>query len=353
MIFFDISAIVGFKSHTLRGIGRLVKGFYRSIKHTTPTVAFLPFCQNTFFDRLISHLPKGRDILKNNINYPINAYLKMSREDLAIIPSQTDTPFFFPRKYLTIVCDIIPFKYPDLYGAKSNPFRYRVSRFLERKGILNSFHIIAISEAVKKDLITFFGLPSDKISVVNPGIDKIFIENFSVQASENQNKRFIYYGGTDNRKNLSLILALSKIFPSFRFDLIVPGNPFKNSLPDNLRILSPCSDEDLVMHLKNSDGLIFPSLDEGFGFPVFESAALGVPVIANDLPSYSSLFGDSIWTFSKDIKSAADTLATFLNESKSVKTGKLIAARRIAEKFSWENAVASLRNVLCSLGYNV
>ena len=55
---------------------------------------------------------------------------------------------------------------------------------------------------------------------------------------------------------------------------------------------SVCSDQDLANWLKHSQALLFPSFTEGYGMPLIEALALGVPVIANDLPAFHEIAGD-------------------------------------------------------------
>ena len=55
---------------------------------------------------------------------------------------------------------------------------------------------------------------------------------------------------------------------------------------------SSCSDVELVNYLHHAQALLFPSFAEGYGMPMVESLALGVPVIASDLPAFQEIAGD-------------------------------------------------------------
>jgi glycosyltransferase involved in cell wall biosynthesis len=56
--------------------------------------------------------------------------------------------------------------------------------------------------------------------------------------------------------------------------------------------LPACSDTDLATYLRHSQALLFPSFAEGYGMPLMEALALGVPVIASDLPAFREIAGD-------------------------------------------------------------
>jgi glycosyltransferase involved in cell wall biosynthesis len=63
-------------------------------------------------------------------------------------------------------------------------------------------------------------------------------------------------------------------------------------LKDFVIELADCSDEALVNYLYHAQALLFPSFAEGYGMPLVEALALGVPVIASDLPVFHEIAAD-------------------------------------------------------------
>ncbi|MEM4379306.1 MAG: glycosyltransferase family 1 protein [Thermoplasmatales archaeon] len=349
MIYFDSSALTDFKAHKFRGIGRYVKNFKQAAERLGLDIMFFPFSQITLLDSIIRFLPKGKDLSRNHLCYPLNAYLRTKPDDVVVIPSQTDVPFFFPRRYVLIVHDLIPWKLASMYGCEKNPTRYKVARFFEKNGITNAEHIIAVSDGTKHDLINILGVPHERISVLYQGLDEVFLLNaLEYRPAQSQRKRFLYYGGSDARKNIGLIFELARLFPGVDFLLIL--DDLTDIAPtENLKIIPSCEDSALVQHILESDALIFPSLAEGFGLPVFEVSALGRPVLASNIEPYRSVFKDSIFLFDPDISSAKSCLQRFLDSSSEELASRVSKAQEIARSFTWERTVREFMQIIKGL----
>jgi glycosyltransferase involved in cell wall biosynthesis len=155
--------------------------------------------------------------------------------------------------------------------------------------------IIAVSGNTKRDLMRFFSLPDDKITIINPGIDTMLmnqdraeevLKDFDLPA-----KFFVYVGTLEPRKNIdSIIKAFDKYHKDYPdVHLVIVGakgwiyrkilreikkRPFINYLD---YVTSPVKDALYFM----SQGLIWPSFYEGFGFPPMEAIAHKTPVIVS------------------------------------------------------------------------
>lgn len=64
------------------------------------------------------------------------------------------------------------------------------------------------------------------------------------------------------------------------------------NLQDAVIELNSCSDDEIAQHLSSSRALLFPSIIEGYGLPLIEALAAGVPVIASDLPVFREIAGN-------------------------------------------------------------
>lgn len=92
--------------------------------------------------------------------------------------------------------------------------------------------------------------------------------------------------------------------------------------------IGPCSDEALAKHLSGARALLFPSLAEGFGLPLVEALASGVPVIASDLPVFREIAGDvPDYVHPMDGPAWEQTILDYSADASSARTAQL---KRIA-----------------------
>ncbi|MGP6089031.1 glycosyltransferase family 4 protein [Antarctobacter jejuensis] len=114
-----------------------------------------------------------------------------------------------------------------------------------------------------------------------------------------QDPYFVTLGTIEPRKNHALLLDIWSDIPDAHL-LICGSRGWENHAvfaaldahPPRVHELPGLDDGQIAALLKGSAGLLFPSLAEGYGLPPVEAAALGVPVVLNDLPIYREVLGD-------------------------------------------------------------
>ncbi|OGY94245.1 MAG: hypothetical protein A2406_01975 [Candidatus Komeilibacteria bacterium RIFOXYC1_FULL_37_11] len=154
-------------------------------------------------------------------------------------------------------------------------------------------HIITVSENTKRDLMRFFSLPEDKISIIYPGIDyrpmNKELATSLVSKLALPEKFFIYVGTLEPRKNIiSIIKAFDKYhreYPDVHLLIVGSRGWIYNNVLKYIKersfvhyldyVASPLKDALYFL----SQGLIWPSFYEGFGFPPLEAIAHKKPVI--------------------------------------------------------------------------
>ena len=214
-------------------------------------------------------------------------------------------PFFFkPPKTVVIALDFAYkyFKAKSLKEYLFNKFLFFANKFSLKRADL----IVSISEQTKKDILKFFGLSEQKIKVIYPGFKKIC----SLPAREVKlpEKFFLYVGVIKERKNL---LNIIKGFREFKRNdktgckLVVAGKGegeyyekiaefIKNEkIESDIAFLGFVSDNELAFIYKRALALVFPSLIEGFGFPVLEAMDCGLPVITSKYGSLAEVAGNA------------------------------------------------------------
>lgn len=151
-------------------------------------------------------------------------------------------------------------------------------------------------------------------------------------------------------KNLArLIQAVAMLEPARRPLVVMPGytTPYERELQaiasdlgleENVRFLGWLSDQELEDLYRAADVFVFPSLSEGFGLPVLEAMARGLPVATSARTSLAEVVGDAALLFEpEDARSIADAIQRLLdNEEERRRLGE--AGRERAHGFTWERA---------------
>lgn len=166
--------------------------------------------------------------------------------------------------------------------------------------------IIADSQNTKRDILKFLNTPDEKVKVVYVGIDETFrlikdsIILQSVRKKYNLPEKFILYvGAIQPRKNITGLIQAYCILskkPDFENGLVIAGGVSWKSdeihrlvnelgLRDKIRFPGYIAQSDLPILYNLAEAFVFPSLYEGFGLPVLEAMACGIPVVTSNISS--------------------------------------------------------------------
>jgi glycosyltransferase involved in cell wall biosynthesis len=227
---------------------------------------------------------------------------------------------------------------------------FLVPRFLRACG-----KIIAISESTKRDAIRLYGIPEEKIEVTYLAVDPRFRPADAgvvsmVRERHRLPERFLLYVGTiEPRKNLSLLLDTMKILMERGrgIPLVVAGakgwmyediflKVRKAGLEGKVLFTGYVPDEELPALYSAAEAFLFPSLYEGFGFPVLEAMACGIPVLCSNTSSLPEVAGDAAILLSpRDPGDWADSIKEILDNG-SLRERMREEGFRQASRFSWE-----------------
>lgn len=211
-------------------------------------------------------------------------------------------------KSVVTIHDLIFVHYPQFYG-KINAAIYKAKA---RHAIRKADKIIAISEQTADDIVTIFNVDRSRVEVVYQGCHSIFHQSVSADdlaAVKNKYqlpKEFILNVGTiEPRKNALLILkALHSLGSQSNIHLVLVGRPTDylltlkayaaaNKLVDRIVYLHNVTFKDLPALYRLASAFVYPSFYEGFGIPLVESIACGIPVIAATTPCLKEAGGPS------------------------------------------------------------
>ena len=231
--------------------------------------------------------------------------------------------------------------------------------------------VLADSHATRQDLIEFFAVtPHSKIGVLHGGVNARFGPRAASAQLTVRRKYglddwpFILSVGTvQPRKNYGrLVESLARLRADDNdLHLVIAGgtgwlsDPFyeqlRNSgLGDVVHLTGYVADEDLPALYSAATVFAFPSLYEGFGFPVLEAMACGVPVVTSNLSSLPEVAGDAALLVDPyDVAALSDALGRIVHDS-ALRQRLVQAGYRQAEHFSWQRAARDLLAVYKSLG---
>lgn len=148
-------------------------------------------------------------------------------------------------------------------------------------------HIVAISEATRKDLITKYGINSGKISVVYQSCG----QSFDLKPETPKKNHFLYVGTIEERKGLiHAVHAYAQLEKELQIPFMVVGQGKKYAeevksaiqyygLASHFHFLGKLKNEEMATLYRDALSLILPSVYEGFGIPITESLFTGTPVI--------------------------------------------------------------------------
>lgn len=232
----------------------------------------------------------------------------------------------------------------------------KLSGKLIYRGIKNCKLIISISKSTKREIIQYLKISNDKIRVIYHGVDKTFkplkksdLENIYKKYNLSYKYKYILHVGVDTlRKNfVTLLRATRKLLDKYNLRdirLIKVGkvrNDTKSlikslNLYQYITIIDSVPEGDLVKLYNLADVFVFPSLHEGFGFPVLEAMACGCPVITSNTSSLPEVVGNAgIMVDPKDIEGFAEAIYNVLTDDSLKKELSKRGLKR-AKKFTWE-----------------
>jgi glycosyltransferase involved in cell wall biosynthesis len=361
---YDYSMNVGVDMHVLNGIYQgsrtyMLEIFSRVIPKC-PNIKFYVFCsdeksllslspsfshhnvvlvagisKNPFF-RLLLQLPYFQ--IKYRLSYFHVQYI---------------LPVFMFCKGVVSLHDILFESHPQ-YFSKSFVFR---SKILMRWSALRAQKIFTISSFSKKEICSRYKVEPDKIDLVYCGVSttKYFSGNDGLHYIEKRgiaSKGYILsVGRLDPRKNLiNMIQAYS--LTSMKYPIVLVGQEGLGvselyKLIDDLGInnkvffIKDAEDSELSALYRHANFFIFPSFAEGFGLPVLEAMASGIPVITSNTTSLPEVAGDAgILINPNNVEDISRSIDNIL-DSEQVTSTLVKKGFMQVEKFSWE--VSSLK----------
>jgi glycosyltransferase involved in cell wall biosynthesis len=216
-------------------------------------------------------------------------------------------------------------------------------------GVRKAAHVVAISDFVLEDMRRTLGLADDKTSRIYNGT--VLMDDALLPATGRKPATILGVNLWQPHKNLPRLLEalaiLRQEMPEVELHLV--GRPqanFKNS-PDAARCLEQpgvktlgyLSRRELAQAYVEATVFCYPSLYEGFGLPILEAMSAGTPVVTSRAASLPEIAGGAaILVDPLSPPDIASGLKQALLETESQRASRIAAGRKVAARFTWEEA---------------
>jgi glycosyltransferase involved in cell wall biosynthesis len=224
----------------------------------------------------------------------------------------------------------------------------------ERSALACARHVIATSTTSARLLAADYGIPSDRLSVVQPGTDRV-----AARVRENAGEVVLLaVGAVIPRKGYDVLVAALARLARLRWHLVIAGDGGRSpetlrrleaeiaafDLADRISLLGAVSSEQLASLYQRCDLFVLPSRFEGYGMVFAEAIAHGLPVVGTTAGAIPETVPDAAGVLvpPDDVETLAAALRRLIEDP--AERERLAAAARAARFPSWrEQAVAFAR----------
>jgi alpha-1,3-rhamnosyl/mannosyltransferase len=233
--------------------------------------------------------------------------------------------------------DLTCFLMPELHTAGN----VRADKAFADQVLRRADGLIAVSENTRQDAIRLLKIPEEKITTIYSGVAE---EYFFAKAAPRKRPYVLCVGTIEPRKNLDTLLNAWKLLPKElreQFDLLFAGPMGWGNEATLARIqqeaiyLGYVPEEQMPGLFAGATVFVYPSLYEGFGFPVVQAMAAGVPVLTSNTSCLPEVTGDTaLCVDPRSAQEIAHALERYL-ESKERRESHGLRGQKRAQRYRW------------------
>lgn len=299
------------------------------------------------------------------LRLPVPVQLFTGQLDLFHSPDFVLPPVYGNIPTLLTVHDLSFIHFPDTFPSALVNYLNRIVPW----SVARASHVLADSVSTKNDLIEYFAVSDKKITVLYSGVssdyrpveDPSMLRNVQQRYGLDGDPYVLSVGTIQPRKNYQMLIrAFASIADQHAHNLAIAGGKgwledemmaeaALQGIADRVRFLGFVADEHLPALYSGASLFVFPSLYEGFGLPVLEAMACGIPAIVSNSSSLPEVGGKA------SLQLPPESPEAWANGINTVLQDKKIAARMIAagfaqaQKFSWQQAAHKLLGLYAAL----
>lgn len=362
------------------GIGRYVQNLVEELLKMDHQNEYVLFVRKDFIGKIYSNIQSPISNIKFIIaearHYSLKEQFLMpyligrEKVDLMHFP-HFNVPVFYLGKYVVTIHDLIKHESRGPQTTTKTPFFYLLKylgyQIVFWLAVKRAVKIFVPSKTVALQLEKVYGIDKNKVKVTYEGVDnqlnlKSQISNFKnevILEKYNVKKPFLLYVGS---------VYPHKNIPNLIKAVIILNNSLNNSLISNIQypvsLVVSCArsvfwerlkkqvkdlnagkyiqpvgfvpDDDLTVLYKEATAFVFPSLSEGFGLPGLEAMAIGLPVLASNIPVFKEVYGEAALYFNPKDPQDIALIIRKLVKDKNLQLSLKEKGLENVLKYSWE-----------------
>jgi glycosyltransferase involved in cell wall biosynthesis len=282
-------------------------------------------------------------ILWEQIVLPIEA--SRYRLDVLFNPGFT-APVLAPCPCVTVFHDLQHKRHPEYFRWFDLPFW----RLLLWASAHRSRTLIAPSEATREDLFRYYPFTRGRVTVIPHGVDQAFfaldrskIEPYVLCVSTlhpHKNLERLIRAYARKQRDFKLVIAGMRGFHSAALEALIAdlGCGEKSGSPSSVQLTGWIPRDELMRLYAGARAFIYPSTFEGFGMPVLEAMAAGIPVACSDIPPLREVAGDAALFFDPSDDDAVAAALDRIASDETLRRELSQAGPLRARGFTWEHA---------------
>jgi len=250
-------------------------------------------------------------------------------------------------KTVLTVHDLIEELFPRLFPQGQKTIAIRKEAFRRAD------HLICVSENTRRDLISLYGIDSEKTSVVYLASSLTRTEPAIAEARE---PFFLYVGNRSGYKNfLGLLAAFAESLLFKTHILVCFGGgrltPIEQEqirmlkIPSDRVVSSRGDDERLSCYYASAEAFVCPSLYEGFGIPLLEAMNCGCPILCGSSGSMPEVAGEAAIHFDASDTGSISNAMLKVVESRETRRRLILRGEARAKQFSWDTCAKQTYDV--------
>jgi len=272
----------------------------------------------------------------------------LTKSDIIISPHLNFISY--NHKRIMVIHDLSFLHYPNFFSIQDKIWHHfqAVSSQVRKAN-----HIVVDSEFTKSDVIDFFNVKEDKISIIYPGLSSEFLNrnddlNFITKYNLN-NPYILYLGSFEPRKNVPALIKAFNLLKKYHqnVDLVMCGgkkwldyeinksiltSPYKN----DIKIITNIISHHRRLLYNKAMVFVYPSFFEGFGLPPLEAQSCGVPVVSSNRTSLPEILQNSAllidpWSVEEIYMSIKSIL-----ENEILRKQLILRGQENIKRFNWQ-----------------